>query len=131
MGKRRPLIMGCYGIGISRMLACIIEANHDEHGIIWPHSVAPYAAHLVTLGNSNAVRCNAQRLYENLTADRVLWDDRDLSAGRKFQDADLLGIPVRLTISPRSLAAGGIEIRDRRTGAAQIATLEEVQNHLS
>jgi len=124
-GVRRPVVMGCYGIGISRMLACVIEANHDAAGIIWPESVAPYAAHLVTVGTSSEVIAVAERVYASL-ADHVLWDDRDASAGRKFQDADLLGMPKRLTISPRSLAAGGIELRSRRTGAVQIVPVQDM-----
>lgn len=101
-----------------------------EVGIIWPMSVAPYAVHLVTLGARDDVFRTAQSVYENLTADQVLWDDRDLSAGRKFQDADLLGMPIRVTISPRSLAAGGVELRDRRTGSSQIVTEENVQERI-
>lgn len=124
-GVRRPLVMGCYGIGISRMLACVIEANHDAAGMVWPESVAPFATHLVTVGASSDVIAVAERVYAAL-ADQVLWDDRDVSAGRKFQDADLLGMPKRLTISPRSLAAGGIELRSRRTGTVQIVPVQDV-----
>ncbi len=126
-GARKPLLMGCYGIGISRMLACVVEANHDGAGIVWPTSVAPYAVHLVSLGHEPEIRTMAEDLHAMLGAENTLWDDRTLGAGRKLQDADLLGMPVRVTASPRALAAGGVEVRHRQTGRTRIAALDEVQ----
>ena len=125
-GVHRPLAMGCYGIGVSRMLSCIVEANHDGSGIIWPASVAPYPVHLVSLGSDDSVQDAARQLYAGLGPDSVLWDDRSLHAGRKFHDADLLGMPLRVTVSPRSMAAGGVEVRDRRTGHTRTAALEDI-----
>ena len=125
-GASHPFIMGCYGLGITRALACLIEQHHDADGIIWPPSVAPYRYHLLTAGNDAAARAAADQLYAALGADDTLYDDRDLSAGVKFKDADLLGMPLRVTVSPRSLAAGGAELRLRATGETRIVPLDEV-----
>ncbi|WP_343390560.1 proline--tRNA ligase [Candidatus Amarobacter glycogenicus] len=127
-GERRPCVMGCYGIGVERMVAAIIEANHDANGIIWPATVAPYDVHVVVLnGDQEAVataldELEADLARANLTA---LVDDRPDSAGIKFKDADLIGIPVRFTLGPRSLEKGGIEVRDRRTGETGVVALAE------
>ncbi len=116
-GKARPVIMGCYGIGVERLLATVIEANHDERGIIWPESVAPYQAHLVALNiEDESVREAAEKLYEDLRAAGVdvLYDDREESPGVKFNDADLLGMPLRVTVSRRTLEQGSVELKRRR-----------------
>ena len=119
-GSRHHVIMGSYGIGLGRALACIVEAHHDEKGIVWPESVAPYAVHLVTLGAGKdpAVADAADGLYQRLTdaGVEVLYDDRDESAGVKLTDAERLGMPTIVTISPRSLAAGGAEVTARASG---------------
>lgn len=125
-GVMRPLVMGCYGIGISRMLACIVEANHDAAGIVWPDTVAPYRCHLIAVGSDQDVQSACAELYAWLGADTVLFDDRNVSAGKKFQDADLLGMPVRIAVSRRSLAAGGVEVRRRRTGETTVVALQDV-----
>jgi prolyl-tRNA synthetase len=122
-GERHPVVMGCYGIGVERMLAAVIEENHDANGIIWPAEVAPYSVHIVALNLDQLI---VERALGELEATlegaglSVLVDDRDDSAGIKFKDADLLGIPVRLTVSPRALEKGGIELRVRRTGETEI-----------
>lgn len=126
-GVARPMVMGCYGIGITRMLACVLEQNHDEHGIIWPQEVAPYPYHLLVAGKEPEPAALADQLYQTLGEGRVLYDDRDLSPGVKFKDADLLGMPLRITISPRSLAAGGVEIRNRRTGKSLVVPVDQVE----
>jgi len=126
-GATHPMIMGCYGIGITRMLAGILEAHNDKDGIIWPESVAPYAYHLLTVGKDPAATEAAEKLYAELGADRVLYDDRDLSAGIKFKDADLLGMPLRINVSDRSLKAGGAELRNRATGESRIVALSDVR----
>lgn len=118
-GKEHPMIMGCYGIGITRTVAAIIEQNYDADGIIWPWPVAPYHLHILALDSTNPdVLYLAERLEKEL-ADRgveVLLDDRDgTSPGVKFKDADLLGFPLRLTISTKGLKEGIVELRDRRT----------------
>jgi prolyl-tRNA synthetase len=133
-GSRRLIVMGSYGIGLGRAVACIVEAHHDEKGIIWPASVAPYAAHLVTLSASRdpAVGEAAGALYQRLTdaGVEVLYDDRDESPGVKLTDAELLGMPVIITISPRSLAAGGAEVTDRATGERSVQPIDEVERTL-
>lgn len=128
-GERQPAVMGCYGIGVERMLAAVIEANHDDNGITWPLDVAPYEVHVVGLNLDQAEPAAAlDKLEADLTAARlsVLVDDRPDSAGIKFKDADLLGMPVRLTVSPRALEKGGIELRVRRTGETEIVAVEQV-----
>ncbi len=118
-GTRRPVIMGCYGIGVGRLLAAAIEQNHDEQGIIFPTPIAPYQVHVVGLNlTDEAVSREADALYDSLWDAGVecLYDDRpDESAGVKFNDADLLGLPLRLVISRRAIRNGAVEIR-RRAG---------------
>jgi prolyl-tRNA synthetase len=133
-GGRHPIVMGSYGIGVGRALACIVEAHHDEKGIAWPAAVAPYAAHLVSLGATKdpQVAEVAGRLHD-LARDaghEILWDDRDESPGVKFTDAELLGMPLILTVSPRSLSAGGIEVTVRATGERAIEPLADVEARL-
>ena len=126
-GERRPCVMGCYGIGVERMLAAVIEANHDDNGIIWPAGVAPYDAHVVVLnGDQDAVAAALDELESSAAAARIalLVDDRSDSAGIKFKDADLLGMPARITVSPRALEKGGVEFRNRRTGETTVIPLD-------
>jgi prolyl-tRNA synthetase len=117
-GQIRPVVMGSYGIGSGRLLACIAEEYNDENGLIWPITVAPYAVHLIVLpgkGQEQEIIAHADKLYQDLqdAGIEVLYDDRDDSPGVKFNDADLLGMPIRLTVSPRSLEAGGVEFKRR------------------
>jgi len=121
-GQTKPVIMGSYGIGVGRLLACIGEEHHDEKGFCWPVSVAPYPIHLVALMNKNPdIQTKADLLYEHLVAAGLepLYDDRMETPGVKFNDADLIGLPVRITISERSLNAGGVEVK-RRTGTETV-----------
>jgi len=113
--QTRPLVMGCYGIGVSRLVATTIEQHHDENGIRWPMSVAPYQVHLVTLGRDGDVLAAARSLYDALAAAgiEVLWDDRDERPGVKFKDADLIGIPLRITVGSKALAGGNVELKPR------------------
>ncbi len=125
-GVSQPFIMGCYGLGITRALACILEQHHDTDGIIWPHNIAPYQYHLLSAGTDEAI-CRATEVAYTALGDRdTLYDDRALSAGVKLKDADLLGMPLRITVSARSLAAGGAELRMRANGETRIAALAEV-----
>ena len=130
-GREHPIIMGSYGIGIGRNVACVVEVHHDEKGIIWPEEVAPYAAHLVAIGanRDQKVAEVADRLHAlSLEAGReILYDDRDESPGVKFTDAELLGMPWILTVSPRSLAAGGLEVTERATGERATRSIDEVE----
>jgi prolyl-tRNA synthetase len=125
-GVSQPLVMGCYGLGITRALACILEQHHDADGILWPRSVAPFAYHLLSAGTDAEICRAAETVYSALGEQRTLYDDRALSAGVKLKDADLLGMPLRVTVSARSLAAGGAELRVRRTGETRVAPLDEV-----
>ena len=128
-GERHHAVMGCYGIGIDRLLAAVLEENHDEDGIIWPATLAPFDVHVVVLGGEKPEVAEALAALESaLEAAGLesLVDDRDESPGAKFKDADLLGMPMRLTVSPRALGRGGIELRDRRSGESEIVPLAEV-----
>lgn len=125
-GHERPVVMGSYGIGVGRLLACVVEEHHDEAGIVWPPAVAPYQVHLVVLGRKAPAALEAaEQIYHDLWAAgiEVLMDDRDESPGVKFNDADLIGLPLRLTVGERSLKAGGVELRLRRGGETRLAPL--------
>ena len=127
-GTSHPIVMGCYGIGLGRMLAAAIEQNHDDKGIIWPSAIAPYHIYLCPLYLEDAqVATTAEKLYAELEAKglEVLFDDRNESPGVKFNDADLLGIPVRVTISPRTLEKNSVELKRRSEKKAQLVPLEE------
>ncbi|MGA9117677.1 MAG: proline--tRNA ligase [Bacteroidota bacterium] len=118
-GAARPVIMGSYGIGIERIVACHIEQSHDANGIIWDRALAPYQVHLLPVTKSPAVLETAERLYGELTSAGVetLYDDRkDVSPGFRFKDADLLGMPYQLIIGEKNLAAGKLEIKERKSG---------------
>lgn len=131
-GKSAPYYMGCYGIGVGRTLATIVEAMNDEKGILWPASVAPYQVHLMHLGKEETTRQKAEALYESLlkAGFEVLWDDREAGAGEKLNDADLIGIPVRLLVSAKSLEKGGVEWKERREKESKIVEEGEVLSSL-
>ncbi len=126
-GNYKPVIMGCYGIGLGRLLAAAIEQNHDEKGIIWPLPIAPFQVYLCPIKDDAAdVARAAEKLYNNLTAIgvEVLFDDRPESPGVKFNDADLIGIPLRIVISPRTLRENAAEIKWRKEKDSQHLPLE-------
>ena len=128
-GETRPTVMGCYGLGLGRAMAAIIEANHDDKGIIWPLSVAPYHVYICPLYREGTdVASPAEKLYEELTAAgmEVLIDDREESPGVKFNDADLLGIPFRVTVSQRTLEKNGVELKKRSEKDSEIVPLTEI-----
>jgi prolyl-tRNA synthetase len=128
-GVSHSIIMGCYGIGLDRLLAAAIEQNHDDNGIIWPMSIAPYHIYLCPLYLENQkVADTAEKLYAELEAQglEVLFDDRRESPGVKFNDADLLGIPLRVTISPRTLEKNSVEIKKRSEKEAQLVPLDGI-----
>ena len=129
-GQQRTITMGCYGIGVGRLLAAAIEQNHDDNGIVFPAPIAPYQVHLVGLNLTDEnVAGEAEKLYESLESDgvEVLYDDRpDRTAGVKFNDADLLGLPIRLVVSPRNLRNGMIEMKERKGDEAVMVPLGEV-----
>lgn len=114
-GKPQLIFMGSYGIGLDRLMATVVELHNDENGIIWPDSVAPYQVHLMHVGKGDDVRDAAEKLYTDLTRAgfEVLYDDRELSAGVKFKDADLIGVPWRVAVGGRGLAEGNVEVKRR------------------
>jgi prolyl-tRNA synthetase len=133
-GEPVALEMGSYGIGVSRLVGALIEANHDDNGIIWPQSVAPFRVGLINLRAGDA-RCReaADDLYGKLRGAgvEVLYDDRDESPGAKFAAMDLIGLPEQLVIGPRGIAAGRIEIKDRRSGERHELSVEAALSRLA
>ncbi|MGH9004429.1 MAG: His/Gly/Thr/Pro-type tRNA ligase C-terminal domain-containing protein, partial [Acidimicrobiia bacterium] len=131
-GEQHPMVMGCYGIGVSRVVAAVVEEHHDEGGLCWPAGLAPYDVHLIALpGKGDAapqVVAAAERLYESLQEAglAVLYDDRDASPGVKFADADLVGMPVQLVLGGKGLARGVVERKVRATGERDELPLEDV-----
>ncbi|NWF78346.1 MAG: proline--tRNA ligase [Chloroflexi bacterium] len=128
-GKSRPIVMGCYGIGLGRLLAAIVEQSHDDKGVIWPLSVAPYHVYLCPLQlDKPAILPTAEKIYQQLQKEgiEVLYDDRDESPGVKFNDVDLLGIPLRLTLSPRTLQGQSIEAKWRTEKKARLLPLDNL-----
>ncbi len=128
-GTQKPIIMGCYGIGVGRLLAAAIEQNHDEKGIVWPSAISPYQVYICALNvDKSEVAEAAGKLLDELEAARfeVLFDDREESAGVKFNDADLMGIPIRIVISPRNLKQDSAEIKQRDRQEAELVLLDSV-----
>ena len=128
-GTAKPVVMGSYGIGVGRLLACVAEEHHDERGLIWPESIAPFPVHLVVLaGKTIDTWSMAETIEKELTQAGLepLVDDRLESAGVKFNDADLIGIPLRITVSERALKQGGVEFKCRSGGEAWIVPVEDV-----
>ncbi|MBA7716084.1 Proline--tRNA ligase [subsurface metagenome] len=132
-GVLQPIVMGCYGIGLGRLLAAAVEQKHDDKGIIWPLSIAPYHIYLCPLYREDSkVSEVAENLYGELEAEglEVLFDDRQESPGVKFNDADLLGIPIRVTVSPRTLETNSVEIKRRSEKETQLVPLEKIAARL-
>ncbi len=133
-GEERPVVMGSYGIGATRLMGVLAEILSDDKGLVWPRAAAPYQVHLVLLsaGNEDVV-AEANRMYEDLSQHgiEVLFDDRDVRAGEKFADAELIGIPTRIVVSEKTLSQGGVEVMDRKTGAVSFLADSRVIEHLS
>jgi prolyl-tRNA synthetase len=131
-GEQITTIMGCYGIGISRLMGTLAEILSDDKGLVWPEAIAPAKVYLARLGESEAVIKSADELYNRLTESgvTVLYDDRDVRAGQKFADADLLGIPYRIVMSDKTVAANQYELKARQSDEATQASLEEVLKQL-
>lgn len=127
-GQEKPIVMGCYGIGLDRLLTAVVEINRDGKGIVWPPSVAPFQVHLLGLNlDQPRVIAAAEQLYHDLVVGGVetLYDDRPESPGVKFADADLIGLPLRVTVSERSLRQGSVELTPRRTGQSNLVALDQ------
>lgn len=127
-GVKKPIIMGSYGIGISRLMGVLVEKFHDEKGIHWPKNVAPFLVHLIDLKQTN----EAKEIYETLKKQNidVLWDDREASAGEKFAEADLIGCPVRVLVSSRSIQSGGVEVKLRTESEGKIVSIEKLIEYI-
>lgn len=131
-GKAKPYIMGCYGIGVSRLIAAIIEQNNDENGIIWPKEVAPYLVHLVCLDMKKDVQKEtAEEIYNKLLEEKVevLYDDRIERPGVKFNDSDLIGLPIQIIVG-RKADEGIVEIKVRKTGEREEVLIENLYTKL-
>ena len=132
-GKRKPIIMGCYGLGPSRMMGAAVEVHNDEKGIIWPKEISPFNVHLLTLSSSNKIMENkvkktAEKLYSDLEKSgiEILYDNRNKSAGEKFADADLIGVPIRLVVSEKTLAKGAIELKKRSEKKVKLVKINQL-----
>ncbi len=127
-GQPKPIVMGCYGIGLGRLMAAIVEAFHDQKGIIWPRSVAPFQIHLLTLINDKKV----EQIYEDLQKNglEVLYDDRQKSPGEKFAEADLIGIPMRLLISQKTIAKDSVELKKRDSDKTELVKIDKLYNYV-
>ena len=131
-GKLKPYIMGCYGIGVSRLIAAIIEQNNDENGIIWPKAIAPYLVHLVCLDmKKDAQKEVSEKIYSKLIENKceVLYDDRIERPGVKFNDADLIGLPVQIIVG-RKADEGIVEIKVRKTGEREEISVDRLHERL-
>ena len=126
-GKENSVVMGSYGIGPSRLLGAIVETLYDDNGIIWPKEIAPFAVHLVRIGNSDTTLAFSDRIYAELQSKgiEVLYDDRDLRPGEKFADSDLIGIPVRFVVSDKTVAENKIEVKYRNKQDAELLSEDE------
>lgn len=127
-GKRNTVFMGCYGIGVSRVMGVIAEKFADEKGLVWPESIAPYKYYVVGIGEQGIAK-SAE--LEALAPDSVLFDDRDVRPGEKFADAELIGIPYRVVISDKTLAENSVEITDRASGASSLLPLEKLKEKIN
>ena len=128
-GTERPLIMGSYGIGPGRVLAAVVEQRHDEQGISWPRSIAPYDVHVVALPGVESEAEQAALTLDAAGAD-VLLDDREARAGEKFADADLIGCPIRVTVGKKTLDDGAVDVRDRQSGEERRVALADLEGIL-
>jgi len=126
--KRKPILMGCYGMGLERVMAAIVEAHHDQNGIIWPKSIAPFFVYLMDITTTSRKKKLVEKIYKKLEAAgiEVLYDDREKTAGYKFAEADLIGCPVRLTISSRSLAKNCIELEERSIKKPKMVPINKI-----
>jgi prolyl-tRNA synthetase len=127
-GEKHPMIMGCYGIGVARILIAAVEALHDDKGIVWPVAIAPYTVVVTPIKYEGEVKAAADKIYQELKESGidVLLDDRDARPGVKFNDADLIGIPVRINVGDRGLKEGKVEVKQRKVEAAEMVELKDV-----
>jgi prolyl-tRNA synthetase len=132
-GEKKPVIMGSYGIGISRVMGTVVEVLSDEKGIVWPKEIAPFQIHLMTLGTDEKVAALGDSVYK-MFVDKgveVLYDDRDVRAGEKFADSDLLGIPTRIIVGEKTIESKTFEVKDRKMGEVRMLSLEHLLNEFA
>ncbi|MCP6718990.1 MAG: His/Gly/Thr/Pro-type tRNA ligase C-terminal domain-containing protein [Patescibacteria group bacterium] len=130
-GKDKPIMMGCYGLGLGRLLGTIVEVHNDERGIIWPKEVAPFLIHLIALENEIKVSKASEELYRKLQGTEVLYDDReDKTAGEKFADSDLIGIPIRVVVSKKTLGKNSVEVKKRGEKKEQLVEIANLNKFL-
>jgi len=128
-GELKDVLMGSYGIGLGRLMGTIVEVFSDDKGIIWPESVAPFKLHLIEISSEKSeVREMAEKIYKKLGENNVLYDDRDLRAGEKFADSDLLGMPYQIVVSEKNFESGKLELKNRKTGEIKMVTEIEIYN---
>jgi prolyl-tRNA synthetase len=130
-GERKPVVMASYGIGPGRLMGTVVETSHDDRGILWPENIAPYRVHLIALDGGEQ---KADALYDELNEKEieVLYDNRtDKTAGEKFADADLIGCPIRLVVSEKSIQKGGIELKRRCESSSRVLSEEEILNSVA
>jgi prolyl-tRNA synthetase len=128
-GTKKPVYLSSYGIGITRLMGVLVEVFADDKGIIWPESVAPFKYHLIEISSENPeVKKMAEKIYKEMGEANVLYDDRDLRAGEKFADADLLGMPHQIIVSEKNLASGKLELKNRKTGEVKMVSEDEIDN---
>jgi len=128
-GTEKPVIMGCFGIGLGRLMGTIVEVNHDEKGIIWPKSVAPFLVHLIGVQDNKKIKTAAEKIYNILQKEKieVLYDDRqDKSAGEKFAEADLIGIPYRIIVSEKTLKNNAVEVKERDKNTVKLVKINQL-----
>ncbi|NQT49312.1 hypothetical protein HQ571_01310 [Candidatus Kuenenbacteria bacterium] len=132
-GKEQDVIMGCYGIGPSRVMGSVVEIHHDDKGMIWPEEIAPFKVHLLFLGKDDKIKAAAEKLYLGLNEAgiEVLFDDRDVSAGVKLNDSDLIGLPYRIVVSEKTLAEDSVELKKRADEKVDLVELKKVVKMLS
>jgi prolyl-tRNA synthetase len=125
-GSEKPVIMGCYGIGLGRLMGTVVEVNHDEKGIVWPQNLAPFSVHLISIGESAKVKQTSDKIYKNLENVEVLYDDRDKAPGEKFAEADLIGIPYRVVVSEKTLAKNSVEVKERSKNSLKLVKIKDL-----
>jgi len=133
-GQEKQVLMGCYGIGLGRLMGAIVEINHDEKGIIWPEKVAPFLVHLISIGDSKKVQLASQKLYTSLLKENidVIYDDRkEKSVGEKFAESDLMGIPYRVIVSEKTLKTNSIELKKRNEKQARLVKIKQLNKIIS
>ncbi len=131
-GEKKNVFMGSYGIGIGRVMGAVVEICSDEQGVVWPRAIAPFAVHLVEISSTDpSIRREAEMVYRELVAAgiEVLWDDRDARPGEKFADSDLIGIPVRVVVSEKSLRQGSVEVKNRATGVVTMVDRASISTY--